>query len=296
VNLRRHLLEAATLLLLAILCALVANALASRERKLALVGNYPDALKVPEKKTGEKTGDSSASHSGAIGSPGPVDAGAEAPSEVSSKVNEAEAAAPAPLASTAGATASGKLPFEEKHPGPREKSAPKATSAASASSKLPFEEKRPGPATGSAPNATPVAAGSEAGISSSSPDDLLKRFPPHNKPYVEIPGDDAAWLVAHGALVLDARRTKDYEQGHIARARSFPVWESDIDSRVTALVGEGRDGAIPVVLYCSGGDCEDSHMLAQKLFGAGFNNLLVYRDGWPDWVKRGGRSARGPAS
>ena len=57
-----------------------------------------------------------------------------------------------------------------------------------------------------------------------------------------------------------------------------------------------RDGAIPVVLYCSGGDCEDSHMLAQKLFGAGFNNLLVYRDGWPDWVKRGGQSARGAES
>ncbi len=58
-NLRRHFLEALTLVLAAILCALVANALASRERKLALVGNYPDALKVPE-----KTGDFSASLAG----------------------------------------------------------------------------------------------------------------------------------------------------------------------------------------------------------------------------------------
>ena len=137
---------------------------------------------------------------------------------------------------------------------------------------------------------------SEAKIFASSPADLLRRFPPHNKPFVEISGEDVAWLFARGALILDARRTKDYEQGHIALARSFPVWESDIDARVTALVGEGRDGAIPVVLYCSGGDCEDSHMLAQKLFGAGFNNLLVYRDGWPDWVKRGGSSATGPKS
>ena len=32
-----------------------------------------------------------------------------------------------------------------------------------------------------------------------------------NKPYVEISGDDVAWLVARGVLVLDARRTKDYE-------------------------------------------------------------------------------------
>ena len=35
-------------------------------------------------------------------------------------------------------------------------------------------------------------------------------------------------------------------------------------------------------------------MLAQKLFGAGFENVLVYKDGWPDWVKRGGPSHTGP--
>ncbi len=172
----------------------------------------------------------------------------------------------------------------------------KATTGAQAPAKSPFGEKQPGPREKLAPKATALAEGSEAKNSSSSPADLLRRFPPHNKPYVDISGDDVAWLVAHGVLTLDARRTKDYEAGHIAGARAFPVWESDIDARVTALVGEGRDGAIPVVLYCSGGDCEDSHMLAQKLFGAGFNNLLVYRDGWPDWIKRGGKSATGPES
>ena len=266
-NLRRHLLEAATLVLLATLCALVANTLASRERKLALAGSYPEALKVPERKTGGSS--ASLSHPDAVAMP--ADSGVAAPSEVSSKDNGAGAAALAPLASSAGARGSAKSPFEEK---------------------------RPGLATGSAPKATALPKASEAKNPSfsSSPADLLKRFPPHNKPYVEISGDDAAWLVAQGALVLDARRTKDYEGGHIAQARSFPVWESDIDARVTALVGEGRDGAVPVVLYCSGGDCEDSHMLAQKLFGAGFNNLLVYRDGWPDWVKRGGKSATGRES
>jgi rhodanese-related sulfurtransferase len=236
VGLRRHLLEAATLVLAAVLCAVVANALASRERKLALPGNYENALKVPIPP---------------------------------SKVNGAGAAAPASLASKGGAPASGKLAFEEKHPVPSEKPTPKATKQ---------------------------TEGSEAENSSSSPADLLRRFPPHNKPSVEISGDDVAWLYARGALILDARRTKDYEQGHIAGARSISVWESDVDAKVTALVNEGRDGAIPVVLYCSGGDCEDSHMLAQKLFGAGFDNLLVYQDGWPDWQRRGGRGATGPGS
>jgi rhodanese-related sulfurtransferase len=265
VNLRRHLLEAATLVLAAFLCALFANALASRERKLALVGSYPNALKVSEK----RTENFSASPSGPHGSPDPADSEATAPSEFSSKVNGVGAPGTAQHASIVGADGKARLPFEEK---------------------------RHGQAPASTPKATETTQGFGARISSSSPSDLLKRFPPHNKPYVEISGDDAAWLVARGVLVLDARRTKDYEEGHIALALSFPVWESDVDARVTALVGEGRDGAIPVVLYCSGGDCEDSHMLAQKLFGAGFNNLLVYRDGWPDWVKRGGKSTTGPES
>jgi hypothetical protein len=34
-------------------------------------------------------------------------------------------------------------------------------------------------------------------------------------------------------------------------------------------------------------------MLAQTLFGAGFENLLVYRDGFPDWVRRGGAVGAG---
>jgi rhodanese-related sulfurtransferase len=123
---------------------------------------------------------------------------------------------------------------------------------------------------------------------------LLSRFRPHGKPFVEISGDDAAWLVARGALVVDARRTKDYESGHVAGARNISPWEGDADAKITALVNEARDGRLPVVVYCSGGDCEDSHMLAQRLFGGGFNNLLVYRDGWPDWVRRDGRSAAGP--
>jgi rhodanese-related sulfurtransferase len=271
VSLRRHLLEAATLVLAATLCALVANMFASRERKLALVGNYPDARTVPE-----KTGNLSASLSSPTGSPDPADSGATATSELPSKVNGAKATVPAPPTTTAsskataGSPATAKLPFEEKHPGLSETSAPKATTPAHVS-----EAKSPS-------------------SSSSSPADLLRRFPAHDKPFVEISGDDAAWLVARGVVTLDARRTKVFEEGHILGARSFPVWESDIDARVTAFVGEGRDGSIPVVLYCSGGDCEDSHLLARKLFGAGFNNILVYAGGWPDWQKRGGKSATGP--
>jgi len=263
VNVKRHIGEALTLVAAAVLCALVANALARSERRLPLVGTYPDALKVPE-----KTGNFSAPEQNPSTSSSPADSGAQAPSEVSSKVNGD--GAPAAASPTTGA-------------------APKATPAAAAAAKLPFEEKHPGPAT------KPTGAALEPPKAGEQKDLLLSRFPPHpDKPFVEVSGDDAAWLAARGVLVVDARRTKVYEEGHVAGARNISPWEGDADAKITALVNEGRDGALPVLVYCSGGDCEDSHMLAQRLYGGGFNNLLVYKDGWPDWVRRGGKSAMGP--
>ena len=87
--------------------------------------------------------------------------------------------------------------------------------------------------------------------------------------------------------MLDARRSSVYREGHIAGALPFSVWEADVDDKVRAFFSEGHDPNGPILVYCSGGDCEDSHMLGQKLFFAGFNAVFVYKDGFPDWVKRG---------
>jgi rhodanese-related sulfurtransferase len=115
-----------------------------------------------------------------------------------------------------------------------------------------------------------------------------KAFPPHpDKAHVEIPPADVDILYGRKALFFDARRSKVFEEGHVAGARSFPVWESDIDARVKAFFEEGQDPNQPIVIYCSGGNCEDSHMLAQKLYMVGFDNVYVYKDGFPDWEKRG---------
>jgi rhodanese-related sulfurtransferase len=222
-NLRRFLAEACTLVGLALACALVSNALAGKERKLTLPGDYPNATTVTAR-------------SGAPAGP-PA---------------EGDPAGPAPVLTNAVPPA----------PGP----AVLPITTASAPTKA-------------APLATPAVVGAAA--PSSGP---ASRPAPAPKP-------------ADSSADLDARRSKDYASGHVAGARSFPVWESElVRERIEALVAEGRDGAQPVVLYCSGGDCEDSHMLAQMLFGAGFENLLVYRDGFPDWAKRGGAVATGGAA
>ena len=192
-----------------------------------------------------------------------------------------ERAAPAPLA-----------PFvAEPAPAAPDVAAPAPSPAPAAPAAAPGAP-APSQAAGTAPaRPSPTASAADSAA------EVLRRFPRHGQPFVEISGEAAAWLHARGVVFLDARRSKDYAQGHVAGARSFPVWEADVvRERVEAFVGEGRDGSYPVVLYCSGGECEDSHMLAQMLFGAGFENLLVYRDGFPDWVRRGGPVATGGAS
>jgi len=144
-------------------------------------------------------------------------------------------------------------------------------------------------AAAAAPNAAPTlvpaaAAGAPA-----------KTFAPHpDRASVEIGTDDAEQLFREKRLFLDARRTTVYGDGHIPGARSFPIWESDIADRVKAFYEEGLDQNAPIVIYCSGGDCEDSHMLAEKLYMVGFNNLLVYKDGFPGWQKRGLPAVKGP--
>jgi rhodanese-related sulfurtransferase len=116
-----------------------------------------------------------------------------------------------------------------------------------------------------------------------------KAFPPHpDRASVDVSGEDVVEL--HGRKTvpfLDARRTSVYRDGHIAGARPFSVWEADVDDKVKAFFAEGTDQSAPIVVYCSGGNCEDSHMLAEKLYLVGFDNVLIYKDGYPDWVQRG---------
>lgn len=214
-NWRRHFIEAATLIGAAVLCALAANAMAGRDRKVALVGNYPNATKVPV----------------AITAPPP----------------------PPVVIPTTTTTTTNIAPTTTTKPSKPVTQQPKKTAAA-------------------------VVVQAE-------------QFPPHpDKPYIEIAYDAVKQLHDKGALFLDARRTSVYEQGHITGARPFSVWEADIDDKVNKLFeerGDPRQQAEPIVVYCSGGDCEDSHMLAQKLWGIQYNNVYVYKDGFPDWQKHG---------
>lgn len=146
------------------------------------------------------------------------------------------------------------------------------------------------PVSGSVPASPPAAAAAPA--ASQAPG---REYPPHpDRPWVAITGEEAVALHRRGIPFLDARRSAVYAEGHVAGARSFPIWESTVDDGIKRLYEEGYDVNAPLVVYCSGGSCEDSHMLAERLHRFGFNNALVYADGFPDWEKRGLPIEKGP--
>ena len=163
---------------------------------------------------------------------------------------------------------------------------------------------RTAPAPGSAATPAPVPSTTEPPSSGSpAPSGKLPAIAaspagiaPHPaQPFAEITSAQAKALFDGGAVFLDARRSAAYREGHVRGSRSISVWESDADAKVKAFYDEGHDANAPIVVYCSGGDCEDSHELARKLWGVTFDNVCVYRDGFPDWEKRGWPVSRGDA-
>ena len=178
---------------------------------------------------------------------------------------------------------------------------PASAAGAEEGAKLPLKEKRPTPATKATTKSTTPARGSEAKSSSSSPSsssaDLLKRFPVHNKPFVEITGDDAAWLIARGVVALDARRTKvSRGRSHIAGARSFPWGERH--RRARDRVRRARDRSIRSCCTAPAATARTRTCWGRSCLEANFDNLLSStRGGWPGLAEtHGGKSATGPES
>jgi len=111
---------------------------------------------------------------------------------------------------------------------------------------------------------------------------------PPSSPIRDISAEEAWRAFQSGTPFLDARRSSEFAEGHIASAWSTPVWESDLDDRLLSFKAARRPGSEdPIVIYCSGGDCRDSHLLAEKLLGEGYFHLLIFHDGYPAWVAQG---------
>jgi rhodanese-related sulfurtransferase len=85
-------------------------------------------------------------------------------------------------------------------------------------------------------------------------------------------------------IIVDARERIFYEKGHIKGAINIPYDEIEI-SFYDFL--KKLDKNKEIVIYCEGGYCEASFVVAEFLIKNGFKNICVYIDGYPEWEKRG---------
>lgn len=87
-------------------------------------------------------------------------------------------------------------------------------------------------------------------------------------------------------VFVDARDDRHYLEGHIPGAYQFDRYypEKHLPQVLPACLN-----AMTVMVYCTGGDCEDSEFAAVALRDAGVapNRLLVYAGGMTEWVRNG---------
>jgi len=86
------------------------------------------------------------------------------------------------------------------------------------------------------------------------------------------------------AVFVDARSTKNYDEAHIQGAESLSV--RDFDRGIDNFIMKFPENSL-FIIYCSGIDCSDSHLLASFLSEAGFSDISVYTEGFNGWLEAG---------
>ena len=85
-------------------------------------------------------------------------------------------------------------------------------------------------------------------------------------------------------VVLDVRPAFVYDEGHLPGAHSFPL--DEFDQRLGQLLSLVKKDT-PILVYCSGFQCMDSHDFASRLLDLQFSRVRVYGGGFTQWEEMG---------
>jgi len=87
-------------------------------------------------------------------------------------------------------------------------------------------------------------------------------------------------------VFVDARTEDAFAEGHIPGAiQCFPF---EIEKCIDEVL-QYTSAAFKVVVYCTGGDCEDSIFMCRELVEAGlaYDNIYLFEGGWHEWSESG---------
>jgi rhodanese-related sulfurtransferase len=83
-------------------------------------------------------------------------------------------------------------------------------------------------------------------------------------------------------VLVDARRTEDFEKGHIPSAKSLPAGR--VGAAHEDILG---DKTRTVVTYCGDFQCHASTNAAKELMRLGYGDVRDYKGGRKDWDAAG---------
>lgn len=99
----------------------------------------------------------------------------------------------------------------------------------------------------------------------------------------------SAEMTTAGGLIafVDARPEDEYLEGHIPGALHVDHYQQDDD--LPAVMDQLQTAQV-IVVYCAGGDCEDSIFLCNDLIykhGLPYEHVYLYEGGIKDWTSNG---------
>ncbi|MBX3385431.1 MAG: rhodanese-like domain-containing protein [Phycisphaeraceae bacterium] len=93
------------------------------------------------------------------------------------------------------------------------------------------------------------------------------------------------------ASFVDARSKSRYEEGHIPGAIRLELADF-VAGQPAKLALLPRE--FMVIVYCGGGDCDESERVAERLEGSGYQRIFIIHDGFPGWKAAGHEVETGP--
>jgi len=103
--------------------------------------------------------------------------------------------------------------------------------------------------------------------------------------------DQVAKIVQTKArIIFDARSKADFATGHLPGAISLPSEGiDDVFPEVQLLLRPNT----PILVYCSGKQCDESLLLARFLKQQGYANIAMFVEGFGAWQEAGSAVERG---
>ena len=96
-----------------------------------------------------------------------------------------------------------------------------------------------------------------------------------------------AIVATRKAVIIDARTGSFYDNGHVPGAINLSRANFARDYLHLRSTLDGAKSN-PVIVYCSGGECHDSRLVASALISLGFSQVRIFTGGWDAWTSASG--------